>query len=170
MKKWILLLLCFVLVAAFFLDWREQKKTNYTKEILDSISLVDLIMIKDSETEKPIAKYTNEDDFFNEMVNVYKHPYYELKQSERKLLKKQPVYVIEYLKGNTIQYKVNMFEVEEIENVFVDQAFDREKVENEYMYSPDNTGRSYVFMLEKYEHLVGLNDGLIQIINETFTQ
>ena len=171
MKKWIFLIIFFVLGGVIFLVWSDQNKTNYTGGILNSIPLVELIIVKDSETDKQIFEFTQKNDFFNDMVNIYKHPYFELKQSEKKLLNKESTYVIEYLKDNTIQYKVNIYKVEEDKtNVFVEKGFATEIREIDYIFSPENTNHSYVLVSEKYHNLLGLNDGLKQIINEILNQ
>lgn len=161
----------FVLGLAFFLDWREQNKTNYIGEILDSIPSIDLIIVKDSESDKSLFEYTNKDPFFMDIVNIYKHSYYELKQSEKKLLNKEPTYNIEFLQDNKIQYKVNIYLVnEDTADVFVDKGFSNEYVKYDYIYSPENANHSYVLALEKYHLVVGLNNGLKQIINRTLIQ
>lgn len=167
MKKWALIIIFIVLGVVFFLVWSDQNKTNYIGGILNSIPAVDLIIVKDSETDKQIFEFTQENDLFNDMVNIYKRPYLELKQSEKKLLNKKSTYVIEYLKDNTIQYKVNIYKVEEESaDIFVDKGFNTEIREIDYIYSPENMNHRYVFTLEKYHHLLGVNDGLKQIINE----
>ena len=56
MKKWIFLIAFFVFGGVIFSIWSEQNKGNYIGGILNNISLVDLIIVKDSETEN---KYTN---------------------------------------------------------------------------------------------------------------
>lgn len=104
MKKWIFLIAFFVLGGVIFSIWSEQNKVNYIGGILNNISSVDLIIVKDSETNKQIFEYTQNDDFFNDMVNIYEKPCFELKKSEKKLLNKESTYVIEYLNDNTIRY------------------------------------------------------------------
>ena len=83
MKKWIFLIAFFVFGGVIFSIWSEQNKGNYIGGILNNISLVDLIIVKDSETEKQIYEYTQNDDFFNDMVNIYDQPFFELKKSKK---------------------------------------------------------------------------------------
>ena len=171
MKKRIFFIMFFVLGVVFFLAWSDQNKTNYIGGIVNSIPTVDLIIVKDSETDKQVVEFTKENDFFNDMANIYKRPYRELKQSEKKLLNKKSLYVIEYLKDNTIQYKVNIYKVEEASaDVFIDKDVAVENREIDYIYSPENTNHRYVFASEKYHHVMGLNDGMKQILNEILTQ
>lgn len=139
---------------------------NYIGEILNNISSVELIIVKDSDTNKQIFEYTQNDDFFNDMVNIYEKPFFELKKSEKKLLNKESTYVIEYLNDNTIQYKVNIYKVEASTEVFVDKEYATEIKEFDYIFTSESTNQSYVFVTEKYHNLLGLNDGLKQIINE----
>ncbi|MGN7479570.1 hypothetical protein ACTHOQ_17200 [Solibacillus silvestris] len=166
MKKWVFLIIFFVLGVALFLTWTEQNKTNYIGGILNSIPSVDLIIVKDSATDNQIFEYTQNDDFFKDMVNIYDHFFVELNKSEKNLLNKEPTYVIEYLKDNTIQYKVNIYKVEVDADVFVDKSSTTEIRQTDYIFSPENTDHSYVFITEKYHNLLGLNDGLKQIMNE----
>ncbi|MBD8036334.1 hypothetical protein H9635_06220 [Solibacillus sp. A46] len=166
MKKWIFLIAFFVFAGVIFSIWSEQNKVNYIGGILNNISSVDLIIVKDSETEKQIYEYTQNNDFFNDMVNIYDQPFFELKKSEKKLLNKESTYVIEYLNDNTIQYKVNIYKVEDSTEVFVEKEYTTEINEFDYIFSPESTNHSYVFVTEKYHNLLGLNDGLKQIIND----
>lgn len=147
MKKWGVHFIIILLGVALIGTWQERIKTKYIVNILESIPSVDLIIVKDSETDKRLFEYTSKDAFFSEMVEIYEYPYYELKQSEKKLVNKDPVYVIEFLQDNAIQYKVNVYELKEDDkDVLADKGLSTEK-EN----------HTYVFALEKYHHLVGVN-------------
>ena len=166
MKKWIFLIAFFVFGGVIFSIWSEQNKVNYIGGILNNISSVDLIIVKDSDTNKQIFEYTQNDDFFYDRVNIYEKPFFELKKSEKKLLNKESTYVIEYLNDNTIQYKVNIYKVEDSTEVFVEKEYTTEINEFDYIFSPESTNHSYVFVTEKYHNLLGLNDGLKKIIND----
>lgn len=61
---------------------------------------------------------------------------------------------------------MNIYKVEDSTEVFVDKKFTPEIKEFDYIFSPESTNHSYVFATEKYHYLLGLNDGLKQIIND----
>ncbi|MCZ8538200.1 hypothetical protein M9R32_13470 [Paenisporosarcina quisquiliarum] len=158
MKKWGFVFIVLVLGGIIIASWQEQIKTKYIVNNLESIQSVDLIRVQNSQTDKLLMEYTDKNASFSEMVNIYKYPYYELKGTEKKLVNKDPAFVIEFLQENSVQYKVNVYELnEEDKEIF--------KTSN-YLYSPENVNDTYVFALEKYPHLVGVNEGLIQILNK----
>ena len=158
MKKWGFVFIVLVLGGIIIASWQEQIKIKHIVNILESIQSVDLIRVQDSQTDKLLNQYTEKNASFSGMVDIYKYPYYELKGSEKKLVNKDPVYVIEFLQDNAVQYKLNVYELnEEDKEIF--------KTSN-YLYSPENVNDTYVFALEKYPHLVGVNEGLKQILNK----
>ncbi|MGB3262226.1 hypothetical protein [Paenisporosarcina sp.] len=161
MKKWGFVFIVLVLGGITIASWQEQIKTKHIVNNLESIQSVDLIRVLDSQTDNLFIEYTDKNASFSEMVDIYKYPYYELKGTEKKLVNKVPVFVIEFLQDNAVQYKVNVYELnEEDKEIF--------KTSN-YLYSPENVNATYVFALEKYPHLVGVNEGLKQILNSTLS-
>lgn len=161
MKKWGFVFIVLVLGGIIIASWQEQIKTKHIVNNLESIQSVDLIRVQDSQTDKLLIEYTDKNASFSAMVDIYKYPYYELKGSKKKLVNQDPVYVIEFLQDNVVQYKVNVFELnEEDKEIF--------KTSN-YIFSPENVKDTYVFSLDKYPHLVGVNEGLKEILNRTLT-
>ena len=161
MKKWGFVFIVLVLGGIIIASWQEQIKTKHIVNILERIQSVDLIRVQDSQTHKLLIEYTDKNTSFSEMVDIYKYPYYELKGTEKELVNQDPVYVIEFLQDNAVQYKVNVYKLdEEDKEIF--------KTSN-YLYSPENVNDTYVFALEKYPHLVGVNEGLKQIMNGALT-
>ena len=61
---------------------------------------------------------------------------------------------------------MNIYKVEDSTEVFGNKEYATEIKEFDYIFSPESTNQSYVFVTEKYHNLLGLNDGLKQIVDE----
>ena len=61
---------------------------------------------------------------------------------------------------------MNIYKVEDNTEVFVEKEYTTEIKEFDYIFTSESTNHSYVFVTEKYHNLLGLNDGLKQIIND----
>ena len=91
MRKWLILLIVLVIAGLIFEEWHGKKKTDVIVNILDSIPYIDTIAVKDGHTKQDIVTFTNAETSFSDMVEVYDLPYYNLKWSERKLLRGRPL-------------------------------------------------------------------------------
>jgi len=128
------------------------------------------VIVKDAQTGKQIIEFTRENNLFSEMINIYKLPYYDLTWSERKLLNYEPFITIDYFNDKEIQYTVNVYQLKETNIDFLKNTETNEDVkEYSYLYSPSNSNNTYIFSLEKHNHLVGVNQGLQEIIRSVET-
>ena len=174
-RKWITLIIVLVIVGLIFGNWQGKKKTNVIVNILDSIPYIDAIAIKDGNTKQEIATFTNVDPTFSAMVEVYDLPtYYDLKWSERKLLKGKPFVVVEYLKDNETQYEVSIYQVEE-DNMSYMQSIDK-VIQTDiirpysYSYSPTEKNAAYIFSIKENHQLLGVNEGLKELLNTVISK
>lgn len=124
------------------------------------------MIVKDARTGKQIIEFTRKDDLFSEMINIYQLPYYDLTWSERKLLKHKPFRTIDYSKGREIQYTIYVYQLQETDKDFLKNTQSNEDVKNYSYHSPGNSNNTYIFALEKHNHLVGVNPGLQKIIRK----
>ena len=158
-----------------FGDWQGQKKINVIGNILDSIPYIDAIAIKDGNTKQEIATFTNVDPSFSAMVEVYDLPtYYDLKWSERKLLRGKPFVVVEYLKDNQTQYEVSIYQVKEDDLSYM-QAIDKDigtdiLTPYSYSYSPTEKDTTYIFAIKENHQLLGVNEGLKELLNTVISK
>jgi len=156
MRKWIIFFIVIVLGGLIFVAWEEEKKDKEVVKILDRIPFVDSILVKDGKSEEKLLDFTSLDSSFLQMVNVYQKPYYDLKWSEKKLLKEEPFIVIEYLRENLIQYKVIIYQV---------QDANKYMLTNEYIYSSEEDNSNNTFVINETDQLLGVNQGLKELLN-----
>ena len=156
MRKWIIFFIVIVLGGLIFVAWEEEKKDKEVVKILDRIPFVDSILVKDGKSEEKLLDFTSLDSSFLQMVNVYQKPYYDLKWSEKKLLKEEPFIVIEYLRENLIQYKVIIYQV---------QDANKYMLTSEYIYSSEEDNSNYTFVINETDQLLGVNQGLKELLN-----
>lgn len=143
--------------------------------ILDSIPYIDAIAVKDGNTKQEIVTFTNVDPSFSDMVDVYDLPYYhKLKWSERKLLRGKPFVVVEYLKDNETQYEVSIYQVKE-DNLSYMQSIDK-VIQTDiltpysYSYSPTEKNTTYIFAIRENHQLLGVNEGLKELLNTVISK
>ena len=156
MRKWIIFFIVIVLGGLIFVAWEEEKKDKEVVKILDRIPFVDSILVKDGKSEEKLLDFTSSDSSFLQMVNVYQKPYYDLKWSEKKLLKEEPFIVIEYLRENLIQYKVIIYQV---------QDANKYMLTSEYIYSSEEDNSNNTFVINETDQLLGVNQGLKELLN-----
>lgn len=161
MKKWLILFIVIILGGLIFVSWQEEKKVNEMVQILDRIHSIDLIIVKDGKSREELLNFTSSDSSFSKMADIYHMPYYDLKWSERKLLNEEPYIVIEYLKDNSIQYKVIIYQLNEKHN----SMLTNENHLSEYIYSPEEENNSYIFAIKETDQLIGVNQELKELLN-----
>ena len=161
MRKWIIFVIVIVLGGLIFISWEEEKKDKEVVQILDRIPFIDLIVVKDGKSGEKLLDFTSLDSTFSQMVNVYQKPYHDFKRSEKKLLKEEPFIVIEYLRDNLIQYKVIIYQV---------QDGNKYMLTSEYIYSPKEDNRNYTFVIKESDQLLGVNQGLKELLNTVVTK
>lgn len=165
MKKWGIVLLVIVLVGISIFTWQERNTTKYMVNILNNIPSIDSLVVIDGKTKEELIKFASKEEFFSVMVNVYKLPYYNLKWSEKKLLKEDPVLVIEYFKGKEMQYKVNVYKLShQYKEMLADKERFPDSLSYSYIYSPNGTKDNYIFALDEHYQLVGAHEGLKEIV------
>ncbi len=166
-KKWGIALIMISLSGAFFLAWQDYNKTSYMGSILSDIPSIDSVIVKDAQTGNQLIEFTRKDDLFSEMVDIYMLPYYDLTWSERKLLNDKSFITIDYSKDKEVQYTINVYHLKETDKDFLKNTHSNEDVkEYSYLYSPNNSNNTYIFALDKHNHLVGVNQGLQEIIKK----
>jgi hypothetical protein len=171
MRKWLVLLIVMILGIASFLDWQDRSKSKHIVNILNSIPTIEKISAKEVASGKELFQMTKTDPSFSVVVNVFQLPYMELKWSEKKLVKQDPLFVIDYLKDDDVLYKVNIYELKD-ENVpvLVNRGLPNEQSTYGFMYSPPTNESTYVFRLDEYNQLIGVNEGLKEVLNKILIQ
>ena len=169
MRKWLILIIVLAIGGTIFGIWQEKKKTKIIVNVLDSIPYIDSITVKDGETKQNILTFTNVDPSFSNMVEIYDLPYYDLKWSERKLLRGKPFVVVEYLKNDETQYEVSIYQVEE-DNMSYMQSIDM-LIQTDiitpysYSYSPKEKNNAYIFAIKENYQLLGVNEESKELLN-----
>ena len=169
MRKWLIVIIVFAIEGTLFGTWLGQKKTKVIVNILDSIPYIDAITVKDGETKEEILAFTNADPHFSDMIEIYDLSYYDLKWSERKLLKGKPFVVVEYLKNNETQYEVSIYRVKENDLSYM-QSIDKNigtdiLTPYSYSYSPAEKDTTYIFAIRENQQLLGVNEGLKELLD-----
>jgi hypothetical protein len=164
MKGWKIILPVVILGVILFFVWQEQREKSMIGNLLESVSDIDSVIIKDGKTSKKILTLTNSEPVFSELVNIYDAPYHDLKWSERKLLKNDPAYEAEFLINDDVQYTMNIYKVEEDQISLIPNDFTAEVRSYSYIYSPDGDN-TYIFARKEIHQLLGVNEGFKKLLN-----
>lgn len=127
--------------------------------IIDSVPIIDSITAKDGKTKEEILTVTTSDDSFDKMVDIY-HFYYDLKWSEKVILKDDPFIEIDYIERNDVKFTVSIYQVEDHHISLLPNGFSTEVRNVEYSYSPEGSNSTYIFVIEELNQLIDVNDGM----------
>ncbi|MFS0674722.1 hypothetical protein [Ornithinibacillus sp. 179-J 7C1 HS] len=127
--------------------------------IIDSVPIIDSITAKDGKTKEEILTVTTSDDSFDKMVEIY-HFYYDLKWSEKVILKDDPFIEIDYIERNDVKFTVSIYQVEDHHISLLPNGFSTEVRNVEYSYSPEGSNSTYIFVIEELNQLIDVNDGM----------
>ncbi|WAA11994.1 hypothetical protein [Fervidibacillus halotolerans] len=84
--------------------WFDRKHSEFIGEAFVQSYDVNSFIVKDSKTEKVILTLTDSDPDFSQIAQIYDIGYANLDWSERKLLKNDPVYEVEFLLNDDVLY------------------------------------------------------------------
>lgn len=132
--------------------------------ILDSIPDINYIAAKDGRTNERIEEFYNTDDSFDKIIDIY-HFYHDIKWSERKLLKENPIINLEYMYQGNPKFTVNIYEVEDQHISLLPKDFTTEVRTVNYSYTPES-GSTYIFLIEETNQLIDVTEGLKELINK----
>ncbi|WAA08911.1 hypothetical protein [Fervidibacillus albus] len=137
-KSLAVLTLCLQIIILW--GWFDRKQTEFIAEAFNQSFVVNSLVVKDSKTEKKILTLTDSDPDFSQMAHIYDAGYAELNWSERKLLKNDPVYEVEFLLNDDVLFTMGIYKVEKDQISLIPN-------DNElriFSYSPDGKD-TYIF-------------------------
>lgn len=166
MRKWKLWILTFIVGLAHFL-LSPERKINVIGTILSSSPYVDSLTVKEGATKNEILFLSDgAEPLFSEMANLYLLPYTDLTWSDRKLLKGDPAFIVEYKRKNNPQYKMLIYLVKADQI----QLLPEERTEGirhfGYAYAPKEKGDTYIFAIKENRQLLGVTEGLKELIDQ----
>lgn len=109
-KSLAVLTLCLQIIILW--GWFDRKQTEFIAEAFNQSFVVNSIVVKNGKTEKEILTLTDSDPDFSQMAHIYDAGYNELDWSERKLLKNDPVYEVEFLLNDDVLFTMGIYKVE----------------------------------------------------------
>ena len=162
MQKRDFLLFLLVAIPLLFFSWKENKKSEFMMNVLESTFVADSLVINDTHAGEQIAVITRSDWFFHQMADVYKQ-YYNLLWSERKLLKGDPQFEIIYFREDETLFSLHIYEVEEEHLSLLPPGEITDAGVVNYSYSLEH-GSTYIFALEEINQILLVNEGLETIL------
>ncbi|MFJ7936325.1 hypothetical protein [Sporosarcina sp. NPDC096371] len=167
MRKWVILIIVIVLGGAMFITWLEERNLKVTGNTLNSIPDIDSIVVKDGKTkEEEVLTLTNAGTSFSpSMAEIYELPIIDLKWSERKLLKGEPILLVEYLTNNEVRFSVGIYELKDEHKAILSNYNPSGIRSYSYSYSPKEKNTTYIFAIKENYQLLGVNEGMKELLN-----
>lgn len=163
-KKWSVVLASLALVLSFF-GWQENIKGEKVADILDSISEIDTIVLKDGKTLEKVLTLSKSDPTFSEMIDIYSFSH-DLTWSQRRLIKDKPLAEIEYLMHGEVKFIVSIYRVEDKYISNLPDNFSTEVRDVNYSYSPKGSKDTYIFALKEINQLIDVGTGIEEFLNK----
>lgn len=156
-----------ILISLIIVDRWDDKKTNQMLTILENTSSIDSISIKEGRTKKELFILEPSSPSFKNAVNVYENPYRPLTFFERKVLKQEPIATLDYFSADELIYQLSVypFDPEHFPNIDLTTASDSTEKTYHYIYYPEDEELGYIFALKELNQLIGVNDGLKEIVD-----